>query len=122
MLYYPNILQHYCDSILPGYTWVSVEEVKRFDLALFKVCGAFGISGKEEHRTGNFDGRIRACDLQFPPPRNTPLWNAVTKEEWESAAKADMDRHSLDDPLPLQWISNSAEIVELIATGSPALL
>ncbi|PYH29024.1 Zn(II)2Cys6 transcription factor [Aspergillus neoniger CBS 115656] len=122
IFYYPNILQHYCNSILPGYTWVSVEEVKRFDLALFRVCGAFGISGKGEDRMSNLDGRIRACDLQFPPPRNTPLWNAVTKEEWESAATADMNRHSLDDPLPLQWISNSAEIVEIITTGSPAFL
>ncbi|KAI2818382.1 transcriptional regulator family: Fungal Specific TF [Aspergillus niger] len=68
---------------------------------------------------GTTSGRLRACDLQFPPPKNTPLWNAVTKDEWESAATADMDRHGIYDPLPQEWISNSADIVELVVTGFP---
>ncbi|GKZ82329.1 hypothetical protein AnigIFM56816_007141 [Aspergillus niger] len=121
MFYYPNILEHYSNSILPGFSWVSIEDVKRFNLALFRVCRAFGIVDKEEgiSMPGTTSGRLRACDLQFPPPKNTPLWNAVTKDEWEFAATADMDRHSIYDPLPQEWISNSADIVELVVTGFP---
>lgn len=114
LFYYPNILEHYCHSIVPEFAWVSIEDVKRFNLALFRVCRVFGMLRKQEDRTGNLSGRLSASDLQFPPPRNAALWNALTKDEWESAATADMDRHSIDDPLPLEWISNSADIVDIL--------
>ncbi|GKZ28921.1 hypothetical protein AbraIFM66950_001879 [Aspergillus brasiliensis] len=114
LFYYPNILAHYCHGIVPEFAWVSIEDVKRFNLALFRVCRVFGMLRKQEDITGNLSGRLRASDLQFPPPRNAALWNAVTKDEWESAATADMDRHSIDDPLPLEWISNSADIVDIL--------
>ncbi|OJZ85081.1 hypothetical protein ASPFODRAFT_136863 [Aspergillus luchuensis CBS 106.47] len=119
MFYYPNILEHYANNIVPGFSWVSIEDVKRFNLALFRVCRAFGFLDTKEgiNITGKISGTLHACDLQFPPLKNTLLWKAVTKDEWESAATTDMDRHSIDDPLPQEWISNSADIVELVVTG-----
>lgn len=38
MLYYPNMLARYCEPDQPSYVWVSIEEVKRFNIALYKVC------------------------------------------------------------------------------------
>ncbi|KAI9044909.1 Zn(II)2Cys6 transcription factor [Aspergillus affinis] len=104
---------------LPSYVWVSIEEVKRFNIALYKVCTAY--SGKE-CGTGVLDTiavssrELRAQDLQFPLPRNTPLWNAISKAEWVSAATEDVYRHTLNDTLEHEWISKSAHILEALDT------
>ncbi|KAF5857972.1 hypothetical protein ETB97_005003 [Aspergillus alliaceus] len=119
MLYYPNMLSRYGQDDLAAYVWVSIEEVKRFNLALYKVCRAFS---KQENSVDNLDiagagsRGLRARDLRFPLPRNTPLWNAVSKAEWVSAATEDVYRHSLHDTLEAEWISKSAKVLELIET------
>ncbi|OJJ52755.1 hypothetical protein ASPSYDRAFT_51442 [Aspergillus sydowii CBS 593.65] len=116
MLHYPNMLARYCDSDLPAYVWVSIEEVKRFNIALYRVCKLCS-----EQRSGTADcdiirgsrRRLRAQDLQFPLPRNTRLWNAVDKAGWEYAATEDVFRHRLDDTMKDEWISNSALVLEM---------
>lgn len=116
MLPYPNMLARYCDSELPAYVWVSIEEVKRFNIALYRVCKLCS-----EQRSGTTDcdiirglrRRLRAQDLQFPLPRNTRLWNAVDKAGWEYAATEDVFRHRLDDTLKDEWILNSAPVLEM---------
>ncbi|PYH41310.1 Zn(II)2Cys6 transcription factor [Aspergillus saccharolyticus JOP 1030-1] len=97
MLYYPNVLSRYCQDYPAAYIWVSIEEVKRFNLAVFKVCRTFGCS------TG-----LHVSDLQFPLPENNPLWNAAGKAEWIAAGAENVLRDGLEDPSPREWISNSA--------------
>ncbi|GFG01657.1 zinc finger protein C11D3.17 [Aspergillus udagawae] len=117
MLYYPNMLARYCRNDLPSYVWVSIEEVKRFNIALYKVCTA--CSGKG-CGTGVLDTtkassrELRAQDLQFPLPKNTPLWNAVGRADWVSVATEEVHRHILDETLEHEWISKSAHVLEAL--------
>jgi hypothetical protein len=116
MLHYPNMLARYCDSDLAPYVWVSIEEMKRFNIALYRVCN---LCSEQGSGTTDFDiipgsgRRLRAQDLQFPLPRNTPLWNAVDKEGWIYAATDDVFRHRPNDTLQGEWISNSADVLEM---------
>ena len=118
MLYYPNMLLRYCEQDLPAFVWISIEEVKRFNLALYKVCMTCSERGAstdvlDTARASSSRG-LRAQDLQFPLPRNTPLWNALSKAEWVSAETEDIHRHALNDTLEHEWISNSAHVLEAL--------
>lgn len=118
LLYYPNMLLRYCEHDLPAFVWISIEEVKRFNLALYNVCMTCGEKGAStdvlDTATVSSNRGLRAQDLQFPLPRNTPLWNALSKAEWVSAEKEDVHRHALNDNLEDQWISKSAHILEAL--------
>ncbi|KAE8418510.1 hypothetical protein BDV36DRAFT_254125 [Aspergillus pseudocaelatus] len=125
ILYYPNMLSRFGQTDLAEFVWVSIEEIKRFNMALFKVCRAFSSSSEQGSGIDSLDmdmagaaasRGLYARDLQFPLPSNTPLWNAVSKEEWMSAATEHGCGISLDDTLEVEWISNSAKILELIET------
>lgn len=122
MFYYPNILARFSQNEPAAYVWVSIEEIKRFNLALFKVCRAFSGSGRQGGCIENFSMEetvswsLSARELQFPLPRNTPLWNALNPEEWVAAATEDVYRHRLDDTLEQDWISRSADVLELTGT------
>lgn len=116
MFYYPNMLARYRESDLPGFVWVGIEEVKRFNTALYKVCRACSQQGSGPTDLGIAEAASRgvlAHDLQFPLPRNTPLWNAISTEEWESAATEDVHPLRLNDTLESEWVSNSALFLEL---------
>ncbi|KAL4770845.1 hypothetical protein BDW60DRAFT_223707 [Aspergillus nidulans var. acristatus] len=116
MFSYPSMLARYGTDDLPSYVWVSIEEIKRFNLALYRVCRSFASStcddkGGENHILGtpldNHDSyreqsRLRPCDLQFPLPSNAPLWNAVGKAEWRSVVAAGDE----------EWISNFADALQ----------
>ncbi|KAL2847590.1 hypothetical protein BJX68DRAFT_276450 [Aspergillus pseudodeflectus] len=123
MFYYPNILARFKKSEPPTYVWVSTEEIKRFNLALYKVCRAFSGSSREGIDSLIDAGRgdtsrwgFSARDLQFPLPRNPQLWNALSAEECFAADLEDVYRHNLDDTLEQEWISTSADVLELVGT------
>jgi hypothetical protein len=116
MFYYPNILSRYHDAGLASFIWVGVEEIKRFNVALFKVCGK--LSSLSVVGTGMDDNDaerrlMSASELQFPPPSNNALWNAVGKDEWIVHMK-DTTPVSLDDNCQADWISNFARMLEFI--------
>ncbi|KAJ0425005.1 hypothetical protein BJY00DRAFT_326116 [Aspergillus carlsbadensis] len=121
MFYYPNILARFSKNEPATYVWVCIEEIKRFNLSLYKVCRAFSGSSRRGENTFSLLGLDRADagnwgltarDLQFPLPRNTPLWNALNAEEWFAADFEDAYRHNLDDTLEQEWISRSADVLE----------
>ena len=81
---------------------MGVEEVKRFIIALYKVCRA----------CSGMSSDFQVHELEFPMPRNTPLWNAMDKEEWVAACLPDVHEYSLDDMLEHEWISGSGALLE----------
>ncbi|KAL4813762.1 hypothetical protein BDW67DRAFT_192677 [Aspergillus spinulosporus] len=120
MLSYPNMLARYDTNNLPSYVWVSIEEIKRFNMALYRVYTP--LDNHDAHR-GQGQPRLRPCDLQFPLPSNTLLWNAVDKAEWRSVvaagegmyASADADAYCkslLNSTLKEEWISNFADVIQ----------
>ncbi|KAL4860452.1 hypothetical protein BDV12DRAFT_191694 [Aspergillus spectabilis] len=115
MLCYPNMLARYCEPDQPSYVWVSIEEVKRFNIALYKVCRVCSEQGSGTTDCNIMRGSsrgLRAQDLQFPLPRNTALWNAIDKAGWESAGSEEVFHHRLNDTLEREWISNSAHVLD----------
>ncbi|CAG8909757.1 unnamed protein product [Penicillium egyptiacum] len=114
MFYYPNILAKYVEGDLDSFVWVSIEEIKRFNIALYKVCGKARSSSIRDgnHEDTNAWSSLTADELQFPLPSNCPLWNAVTRDEWNASAK-DEKLVSLDDDRQKNWISNFAEILQV---------
>ncbi|KAB8209079.1 hypothetical protein BDV34DRAFT_232780 [Aspergillus parasiticus] len=123
MLYYPNMLSRYCQNDLASLVWIGIEEVKRFNIALFRACRVFSSSGEQGSSidssdiAGTTSWRLYARDLQFPLPRNTPLWAATSREEWDSAAPDDVYGINLNDTLEAEWISRSADVLELTETS-----
>ncbi|KAE8406895.1 hypothetical protein BDV37DRAFT_291593 [Aspergillus pseudonomiae] len=117
MFYYPNMLARYHPDDLADYVLVGVEEVKRFDIALFRVCKSIGSDRGEthlEHRdTSRARWQVTASELQFPMPKNELMWNAITENEWKAAATEGMECINLSDSMESQWISNSSELLQL---------
>lgn len=117
MMYYPNMLAQYYQSDLPAYVCLSIEEVKRFNITLYRVCK---MCSKQESLTDHLNSTrmsstgLCATDLQFPLPRNTSLWKAVNEAEWASAATENVYHHRLEDTLEGEWISRSANVLELL--------
>jgi hypothetical protein len=102
MFYYPNMLARYLEDDPSTFVWVCTEEIKRFNLALFRICAKL---------TGEGDGALfKAEELQFPLPRSCFLWHAVTQDQWKPA----IQEGALDDLMNLSedtWISNIAGLL-----------
>ncbi|KAJ5833419.1 hypothetical protein N7474_001730 [Penicillium riverlandense] len=114
MFYYPNILARYKEDDLASFVWVGIEEIKRFNIALYKVCGKASRSSIRDGSQGNANAvsyALTALELQFPPPDSCPLWNAVGKDEWMAIVK-DVKPVCLDDICQDNWISNFAGVLE----------
>ncbi|CAG8277110.1 unnamed protein product [Penicillium olsonii] len=113
MFYYPNMLSRYRGVNVSEFIWVSIEEIKRFNLALFKVCGKLTATGAGEGGEGIDAGSLfPAEELQFPMPTNCFLWHAVTEDQWTSNVEGilvDLDDWSQDT-----WISNSAGLLKFL--------
>lgn len=110
------MLARYQQNELVSFVWICIEEVKRYNLALYKLCRAlssFVIHDKSGTHgvTGEGIRELTANELQFPMPKNDPLWNAICKEEWDSAITNDFVPARLYDTMEEQWISKSAEIL-----------
>ncbi|KAK2761629.1 hypothetical protein FQN54_001457 [Arachnomyces sp. PD_36] len=120
MFYYPNMLARYSQSDLPSYIWVGIEELKRFNLALYRCCKALSRSGQQtsdgagDSIAGPATWELTAADLQFPIPKNDALWDATVREEWDSAGTEAANPTSLHDTLEAEWISKSAELLRFI--------
>jgi hypothetical protein len=113
MFYYPNILAKYEKTDLESFIWVCIEEIKRLNIALYKVCGkARSITDESHDGTDSVWSSLTAGELQFPLPSNCSLWNAVSRDEWTALANGDK-LVSLDDTCEERWISNFAEVLEV---------
>ncbi|KAF4151450.1 hypothetical protein CNMCM6936_000708 [Aspergillus lentulus] len=104
MFFYPEILAQVSrDSVPDVFIWVGIEEVKRFALALYKVCRSCHIQCKNGprnnlHRTQRGRSLLTLADLQFSLPDSDELWNATS----DLAARLAEDR-------PLYYDNNNTE-------------
>ncbi|KIA75351.1 hypothetical protein HK57_00180 [Aspergillus ustus] len=106
MFHYPTILQQYANDHVKAYIWIGVEEIKRFNLALFKLCRSISSSGDR--------CRLAASELQFPLPTGERLWSAVTSADWHGEASKEGTNLDKTRGPNEPWISESAELVRCI--------
>ncbi|KAL4894265.1 hypothetical protein BDV59DRAFT_207291 [Aspergillus ambiguus] len=109
MFQYANMLARYTPDDPAEYVWVGVQEVTRFDLALYRLCKYHGF----EKHTMVPGWQLTADELHFPMPKNEALWNAKGKNEWTDASR-NMDWIDLGDIMRTEWIAKSAELLQLI--------
>jgi hypothetical protein len=112
ILHYPSILSKYQWTGPPGYIWVCIEEVKRFNLALYKFCNVVDGAGESlSGKDGKTSSLLRLSQLQFPFKQNDRLWKATNMEEWMSAEE-DLTREDLVIYSTEQnWISHSTTLL-----------
>ena len=116
MFFYPNMLSRFKKVGIASFSWVCTEEVKRFNLALYKTCGRLSDSNTKAGSQGHHDiarPLLTAADLQFPPPKIDVLWNAVGRNEWLAIIKDETSLY-LDDNCQEAWISNLAGVLEFL--------
>lgn len=114
MFYYPTILAQFREAAIPQYILVSAEEVKRFNIALYRVCTT--ICGSAGIHPGVEDGcsfLLTADELRFPGPDNHALWDAATQEEWDCAVR-EMDVDGVYDIREDEWISRRSTVVHVL--------
>lgn len=107
MFSYPNILARYKEADLPPFVWVGVEEFKRFNISLYKLCATLSSASPEDRPL------LPASELHFPLPSNEPLWNSMERDEWEANAKEEK-MVSLNNELQEKWISKFADMLEFL--------
>ncbi|OJJ65849.1 hypothetical protein ASPBRDRAFT_60199 [Aspergillus brasiliensis CBS 101740] len=109
MFSYPNMLAKYKETDLPPFVWVGVEEFKRFNISLYKLCGQLSSAGPGDKPL------LSASELQFPLPSNDPMWNSTGKEDWHAYAKEE-NMVSLNNEFREKWISKCADILGFLAS------
>ncbi|CEJ62012.1 Putative C2H2 type zinc finger domain protein [Penicillium brasilianum] len=108
MFSYPNMLNRYAEADMASYVWVGLEEVKRFDIALYKLCMKLS-SGPEDRQL------LPASGLDFPLPSNDLLWHSTERHEWDAHAKNE-NTVNLNDDCRAKWISNFADVLQSICS------
>ncbi|CAG8054329.1 unnamed protein product [Penicillium salamii] len=113
MFYYPNMLSRHREIGVSDFIWVSIEEIKQFNLALFKVCGKVTVINARDNEEGvGTVSMFPAEELQFPMPTNCFLWHAVTQDQWVSSFEGTVV--DLDDLSQDTWISNCAGLLNFM--------
>ncbi|OQE91270.1 hypothetical protein PENNAL_c0010G06113 [Penicillium nalgiovense] len=115
---YPNmLLQHEADAPL-ALVYVGVEEIKRFGLALYKVCRlstSFHLTG--ESSNGDRNIMLTLADLSFCMPDSDELWNAPLGSEPEVLSKADLSAAGRDNGDAKNWISQASALSVCLIDG-----
>ncbi|KAJ5648797.1 uncharacterized protein N7484_002520 [Penicillium longicatenatum] len=105
--------QHDVDAPL-ALMYVIVEEIKRFGLALYKVCRlstptSFDLSG--ECFNGDRNDLLTLADLSFCMPDSDELWNAPWGRGSEVLNKSDSSAVGRDNGDARNWISQSSALL-----------
>lgn len=109
---YPNMLSRFDPSAPVALIWVSVEELKRLGLALYKLCRLCA-RGDSTNKSGSSSSGLRnelltLRDLDFCMPDSDQAWNAPpgSGSEWfRSIALQQTCRNNQD---PGGWISQTS--------------
>jgi hypothetical protein len=121
MFFYPNMLTRFKEVGLLSFAWVCTEEVKRFNLALYKTCRKLSFADTRDGSQHSHDAAsplVSAGDLQFPLPSNNPLWNATGKSDWLVLVRDEKDL-CVDENYEQPWISTFARVLESIELETP---
>ncbi|KAI9035494.1 C6 and C2H2 transcription factor [Aspergillus affinis] len=113
---YPKMLSKHHPSAPLALVWVSVEEIKRFGLALYKVCrlcarGVDSHTEKKAHRNGDFlkNELLTLADLEFCMPDSDELWNAPPGQQSAWIRGTASQQRSRDNRDSKGWISHTSK-------------
>ncbi|KAL4746593.1 hypothetical protein BDW72DRAFT_184598 [Aspergillus terricola var. indicus] len=103
LFFYPRMVQRYSGITSMACIWVGVEEIKRFGIALSRVCELY-----RDRITGDVDqsGFLTLAELQFPVPDSDELWNAESNAVLAQRLADLKPDAALDGRREENWISN----------------
>jgi hypothetical protein len=121
MFFYPSILAQFKPGIDPDvFIWLGIEEVKRFDLCLYRVCRHARVHDtKLLEEALNFspwgapqlpsESLLSLTDLQFAVPDSDELWHTTS----DLAAKlAGNSATYTNENTEEYWISKTARLLQ----------
>ncbi|KAJ6027695.1 hypothetical protein N7499_001153 [Penicillium canescens] len=115
---YPNMLLQHEDNAPLALVYISVEEIKRFGLALYKVSRLstpFDLTGESAN-----DGRkdlLNLADLSFCMPDSDDLWNAPLGAESAVLNRCDSLAVARDNGDAKNWISQASALLHDARVG-----
>ena len=115
MFYFPNMLAQHDSSAPITLIWLSVEEAKRFGLALYKICRL--CTRNPDDTPDRPGGRLQRemltlAELDFCMPDSDEVWNALTVEEADTIRRTAVQDSAVQgtfmDRDPGNWISHAS--------------
>jgi len=112
MFSYPNMLAQHSPTAPLALVWVNVEEIKRFGLALYKVCR---MCTQPDSTGGDINGAkhelLGLNDMLFCMPDSDEVWNAPLSAGSEILQKVASQTNLRDNRDPNGWISQTSTIL-----------
>ncbi|KAL3431717.1 hypothetical protein BDV09DRAFT_206447 [Aspergillus tetrazonus] len=117
MFYYPNMLSQHSSSAPLALIWVSVEEIKRFGLALYKLCRLCACARDQGASRGGYNTAVPAtkagslltlAELNFCMPDSDELWNSPADTPAELFKSTALQHIRRDNRNLEEWISRAA--------------
>ncbi|KAK2753611.1 hypothetical protein FQN54_007388 [Arachnomyces sp. PD_36] len=109
---YPNMITHHSAITTPALLWVSVEEIKRFGLALYKVCRMTTcVESAGTHADEDRSELLTLEDLCFGLPDSDEVWNSPPGTGMEVLEKIASQTKLRDNLDPTRWISQSSSVL-----------
>lgn len=109
---YPKMLTHHSAITTPALLWVSVEEIKRFGLALYKVCRMTScVESAGAHADRDRSELLTLADLCFGLPDSDEVWNSSPGTGTEVLQKIASQSKLRDNLDPTGWISQSSSVL-----------
>ncbi|KAJ5752184.1 hypothetical protein N7520_009101 [Penicillium odoratum] len=116
MFFYPAIQSQFKPEDPQVLVWLGIEEVKRFNLSLYRVlvdpnilADAPGFDPMRGPRSSSGTSLLSLADMQFAMPDSDELWHATSGLAARIAGN--MDAYSIDNEEG-NWISSTARILE----------
>lgn len=107
LFYYPNMITRHDSSAPITLIWLSMEETKRFGLALYKLSRL--CSRRSDDRSGSIqDELLTLADLEFSMPESDAVWNAPSFLEVNAIRRATVTQEMSMDRDSDNWISNAS--------------
>lgn len=114
LFHYPNMLARHEASAPAALVWLSVEETKRFGLALYKLCRVCAPSTEKRHSMVDRHERpsrndlLTLQDLDFSMPDTDEVWNASVDKGTQLIRATALQQARGDTQNPDEWISNAS--------------
>ncbi|KAF7168899.1 hypothetical protein CNMCM5623_001805 [Aspergillus felis] len=109
---YPNMLAQHSSAVPLTPVWLSIEEIKRFGLALYKVCR---MSTRLESTGADAGGAgselLTLADLSFSMPDSDETWNSSSGIGSEARQEVAVQTEPRDSRDPTGWISHSSNVL-----------
>lgn len=111
MFHYLKMIEKYSPATPLAMIWVNVEEIKRFGLALYKVCRLSNLAVTAKKSRNTRQDLLGLADLNFCIPDSDRIWGApaVMDEQDRQLLIALVERRDNSDQKV--WISNATRIL-----------